>query len=671
MDQFFVIARVGKTHRSLAATSLYNARGYGLAHVCLRLIQIFSDPANRITLKQELTMAAEFFNDFTEENHFDGQTMPLGFSFITACLLTGVGYNPKNWPVRDSWCEVRQQRYNAPQTAPLNNVITVLDITDLENISYCFLTPGKLQDRDDFEMESSWGHPPLRDPEPYTRPQTCSQYVSRHIERNLTRVYYDNEDKVEGDIINTFENIPLVTVRALQDVWMFNNGFQGHFPLQPDDQSPKRGPKLSLRWQAVAKLCDSVSSAEISPSYLYDMDWMPGFRFTVKEYLLRNKDRVGVSQSWAPILEVAYAGEAFLEWHHFKNLSSQALKAVFNGDILSKVTGISLSPPSAPDTPKDVVEALSILKTLDTLQVLDYPSRRDESMSIEMHESLTKLAPGLVKKSLVLSHFYSWEPLRALPVRAPKALAAFPVFQILLSYADWSPEVQNRRCLNLGDAFLTPVEFVAGLLQFLKLFLSGAHEVLASMDAFRCFAYRSSSLDGSHSRSRKIGPVPAELCALSHCSTGDHWYKNMELLTMSDLTPGTWTVVLKRKGRGNRLECFEYAFVRSGVTISTHPENWRGFGIEPSEIEVVDIEGFLKLMAPDIDSSQLPILLEELKTSLPRILRRFRTENNQEDSPALRLLEVQEVCEYLNSSVAETLMAKRIPPCGCKRKTCI
>lgn len=452
---------------------------------------------------------------------------------------------------------------------------------------------------------------------------------------------------------------------------MFNNGFEGHFPLQPDDQSPKRGPKLSLRCQAVAKLCDSVSSAEISPSYLHDMDWMPGFGLNVKEYLLRNKDRVGVSPSWAPLLEVAYAGEAFLEWHQFKNLSSQALKVVFNGDILSKVTGISLSPPSAPDTPKDVVEALSILKTLDTLQVLDYPNRRDESMSIEMHESLTKLAPGLVKKSLVLSHFFSWEPLRALPVRAPKALAAFPVFQILLSYADWSPEVQNSRCLNLGDAFLTPVEFVAGLLQFLQLFLSGAHDLLANMDAFHCFAYRSSSLDGSHSRSRKIGPVPAELCALCHCSTGEHWYKNMELLTMSDLTPGTWTVVLKRKGRDNRLEFFEYAFVRSTITISTHPENWRGFGIEPSEIEVVDIQGFLKLMAPDIDSSQLPILLEELKTSLPWNLRQIRMENNQEDSPALRLLEVQEVCEYLNSCVAETLMAKQIPPCGCTRKTCI
>ncbi|KAH7016981.1 hypothetical protein EDB80DRAFT_677823 [Ilyonectria destructans] len=671
MDQFFVIARIGKTHRSLAAISLDSPRGYDLARVCLRLIQIFSDPANRITLKQELNMAAEFFNDFTEENHFDGQTMRPGFSFITACLLIGVGYNPNNWPVRRSFLEVQQQLYNAPQTAPLNNnEITILDITDLENGSYCFLTSDKLQIRDYFEMESSWGHSSLRDPEPYTKPQTCSQYVSRHIEHNRNTIYYgNNDDKVKGEIINTFEKIPLVTVRALQEVWMFNNGFEGHFPLQPDDQSPKRGPKLSLRCQAAAKLFDSISSSEISPSYLYDMDWMPGFGLTVKEYLLRNKDRVGVSPSWAPLLEIACAGETFLEWHQFKNLSSQALKAVFNNDILSKVTGISLPPPSAPDTPKDIVEALSILKTLDTLQVLDYPNRRDESMSIEMHESLTKLAPGLVKKSLVLSHLFSWEPLRILPVQDPKALTAFPVFQLLLSYADWSPEEQHSSCLNLRDAFITPVEFVSGLLQFLKLFLSGAHEVLAGIDAFHCFAYRSSSLDGSHSR--KIGPVLAELCALSHCSTGDHWYKGMGFLTMSDLTPDTWTVVLKRKGRRNRLECFEYAFVRSKITISTHPENWRGFDIEPSEIEVVDIEGFLKLMAPDIDSSKLPILLEELKTSLPQILRRFRAENNQEDSPALRLLEAQEVCRDLNSSVAETLVAKRIPPCGCVRRTCI
>lgn len=209
MDQFFVIARMGKTHRSLAAISLDGSRGHGLARVCLRLMQIFSDPANRIALKQELTLATEFFNDSTEESPFDGQTMPLGLSFITACLLTGVGYNPNYWPVRQSFCQVQQQGYNAPQTAPLNNnEITVLDITDLDNVSYCFLTSDKLQAREDFE---------IRDPEPYTKPQTCSQYISRHMERNRITIYdADNDDKVECEIINTFENIPVVTVRALQ-----------------------------------------------------------------------------------------------------------------------------------------------------------------------------------------------------------------------------------------------------------------------------------------------------------------------------------------------------------------------------------------------------------------------------------------------------------------------
>lgn len=463
-----------------------------------------------------------------------------------------------------------------------------------------------------------------------------------------------------------------VNTNLLAEVWTVNNGYNGQIPLQPDHRSPKLGPQLSLRCQATAKLCDSVSSAEISPSYLYDMDWIPGFGLTVKQYLLRNTDQVGVSPSWAPLLEMAYAGETFLEWHQFTNLSSQTLKAVFNGDILSNITGISLSPPSAPDTPKDIVEALSTLKTLDTLQVLDYPDRRDDSMGIEMRESLAELAPGLVKKSLVLSHLYLCETPGygcTPPARDPKALKAFPVFQLLLFYEEGYNEVQSSSCLDLGDTFLSPMEFVAGLLQFLKLFLSESNKIRVGIDAAYYFAYRSSSLDESNSR--KIGPVPMEPFKFGrnfreiYCQR----YTGRDFLTMSDLTPDTWMVVLKKKGQWNRPQSFEYALVRSKIHISTDPENWRGFDIEPSEIEVVDIEGFLKLMAADVDSSQLPILLEGLKTNLPWDQRRFRAEQGQGDSPALLLLGVQEVCGYLNSSIAKALVSKRTSPCGYLRKS--
>lgn len=220
MDQIFVIAQMDKTRRWLATIRSDYLRGYGITRVCLRLIQIFSDPANRITLKQELAMAAKFFYDFTKKEYFDRRPMPPRFSFITACLLIGAGYDPENPTVRNG-AGVAHLRHNAlyaPDTTPHDsNEITILDITDLENVAYCFLTTDKVRDRGDFAMEPSWRNP--GDPEPSIEPQTCSQYLSRPIERHPTQGDDGNDDNERGEILNTFEKIPLVTVRALQGIF--------------------------------------------------------------------------------------------------------------------------------------------------------------------------------------------------------------------------------------------------------------------------------------------------------------------------------------------------------------------------------------------------------------------------------------------------------------------
>ena len=100
---------------------------------------------------------------------------------------------------------------------------------------------------------------------------------------------------------------------------------------------------------------------------------------------------------------------------------------------------------------------------------------------------------------------------------------------------------------------------------------------------------------------------------------------------------------------------FKYAFVRSSnAAIQVDPKHWRGSDIQPAEIEVVDMEGFLRKTAPGVDTSKLAYHFSELENSFLQATTRgqtIATTPDKEPEPLLSSLSPDETCDILNKFV--------------------
>lgn len=144
--QVFVIARVGEHYRSLAVVHHEDLYDCLALSACLRLIKIFSDPANRLPLSLELRLAAEFYKDRAPPNETKkvdwsygkvNAEQPVRFPFIGTCLVLGVsttGLEPEFPRVSTVMYEPEEMGFDLGDN---NEGITVLDITDLDNVRYC------------------------------------------------------------------------------------------------------------------------------------------------------------------------------------------------------------------------------------------------------------------------------------------------------------------------------------------------------------------------------------------------------------------------------------------------------------------------------------------------------------------------------------------------------
>lgn len=139
--QLFVIARIGDWYRSLAAVHHQWLYGEPAVRACYRLVKIFSDPRNHGTIKHELDLAVSFFKDHGPPDddppeYVDVEKEACAFPFITTCLAIGAGYDFG----RHTAQTVHELAYNTGYDQEDNNDgITVLDITDLSNVRYCFV----------------------------------------------------------------------------------------------------------------------------------------------------------------------------------------------------------------------------------------------------------------------------------------------------------------------------------------------------------------------------------------------------------------------------------------------------------------------------------------------------------------------------------------------------
>ena len=91
--QLFVIAKINGRYRTLCAIHHQWLYGHTALRRCLGTLKIFSDPANRIQIGQELVAAQRHDEAFWTLSQDENKNSHVPFPFIATCLITGASFD--------------------------------------------------------------------------------------------------------------------------------------------------------------------------------------------------------------------------------------------------------------------------------------------------------------------------------------------------------------------------------------------------------------------------------------------------------------------------------------------------------------------------------------------------------------------------------------------------
>lgn len=360
------------------------------------------------------------------------------------------------------------------------------------------------------------------------------------------------------------------------------------------------------------------------------MEYYRNFTSDLQNYLIEHADALSKSPVAAEILKKAFAGEKHFDFTPFLSqvaeddlvtlASSKAMRDLKTANLSGIDSFVEAIPTAAA-----IVEHLK----LDSLYLLTRPDRRTEDPSGMVEALANGCNRPLVSQRLVLGSAFSqslrltektnWRP-AALDTGYWKT---FPVMQLLYHGPAELKGIRTARGYEpwfsgsfLGDAFLTPVRFVTGLLNLVKGRFKEPRQTgtgKGQLDVPLNFACAPSTLK-SFTSSVEVSPIPSE--AFLYARSKYYLYRrNGPTGSTRDLHPRGWTAVLVhtapmdpqtlRQVPGSAR--FRVVLVRSkGRSVSLRHSN-----IDPDELEVVDLRGFLELTAPE-HAGDLDACLSEL-----------------------------------------------------------
>ncbi|KAL9598617.1 MAG: hypothetical protein Q9219_004362 [cf. Caloplaca sp. 3 TL-2023] len=196
--QLFVIARINGRYRQLCAVHHYWLFGYTAVKRCRDTIRIFENPTNRLPIQQELTFAAKHHDDFwvcpvdqNQSKRTVAKNNNVPFPFIMTCLVLGASFSLEEASCNKASVEPFYMAFNEGDNS---SGITIFDITDLNNVRYCFVDfNGKI--------------PSLVD---LMAPLSARIYLDA----------YHVLDNIDGSLLlESFEGKHLVTTTALIETW--------------------------------------------------------------------------------------------------------------------------------------------------------------------------------------------------------------------------------------------------------------------------------------------------------------------------------------------------------------------------------------------------------------------------------------------------------------------
>jgi hypothetical protein len=213
--QLFVIAKIANRYRGLAVFHHQWLFGALALERCIRILTIFSAPANRLPIQQELTAARRLDEEFwTKPRSWENFEVP--FPFITTCLLLGASFDVK--AVYNS--RVTLEPFNmAFNEGDNNDGITVIDITNLTHVRYCFVfwrdwrsEGGVEEEEGEEEEETTWGSGPRMTP--LSGPMYLSAYDNAK-ERSMDPELHTELQTLEQQ----FDEWDLIDIASLANTW--------------------------------------------------------------------------------------------------------------------------------------------------------------------------------------------------------------------------------------------------------------------------------------------------------------------------------------------------------------------------------------------------------------------------------------------------------------------
>lgn len=250
-------------------------------------------------------------------------------------------------------------------------------------------------------------------------------------------------------------------------------------------------PNSSLRSQAERKLLDQfLSRNETDVALLNYPKFTPGSSREMIRHLSEHAEVLAKSPVALQILEKAFATEIFIDLSPFQAMPATIIRSLLHSDALMNVKVLNLSGIDAVSH-NEVDETLgAIKKDLNELYLLVQPARQTDYPLQELAAITNTLESRLLSQKLMLGSAFSrglrrrpWlEPFERETSDQKKVLgllpdnkvlwSAFPVIQLLYKYIEkprFFNEEEKRSTIFLGDAFLTPIRFVTGLMQVLRL----------------------------------------------------------------------------------------------------------------------------------------------------------------------------------------------------------
>jgi hypothetical protein len=360
---------------------------------------------------------------------------------------------------------------------------------------------------------------------------------------------------------------------------------------------------------------------------------IPDFKNALRDYLFAIADDIrdlSRTPGLLGLLRAAFAGETFLDWARLPLLSPETIIAAAQAPELSDVCELSLCPDWSSTTPTAMAQAICAFSRLEHVYVMERPSRSDEGPVAELYAALAA-NPGCPKGKLWLSGAAScainqrmWLP-TAEPFCPPPSC---PVQQLVVVHSTWpyptdllpGPKPPPVYYFPVTDACLTPSRFIDGLLRVFARHL--AFKTEGDWLASGAFCFASATPNLGDSCAVDVGPLPAEIYTVASIV---HYPGIRDCFPkMRDLVPGAWTVLVNAEllrpqppdrpipGSTVCQNFFQCVFIRpKDKVIKADPEMAESF--DADDLEVLDLDGFLRVAAPDVDIGHVNQRLEEIE----------------------------------------------------------